>query len=110
MVNVAYIFDRTQTAELILQAIDGALNTIEPMVPNWVETGLILSYWQRSVARQAIEMFVSDRKLELEFASLLEASYVGEVLILDGCYGVQLVGGRAITSGRLRQRSRFECG
>jgi hypothetical protein len=40
--NVAYIFDNTQTAQLILQAIDGALNTIEPTVPNWVETGLIL--------------------------------------------------------------------
>jgi hypothetical protein len=55
-------------------------------------------------------MFVSDRKLELEFASLLEGSYVGEIVMLDGCYGVQLVGVRAITSGRLRQRSRFECG
>ncbi len=66
------------------------------MVPNWVEMGLILSYWQRSVARQAIEMFVSDRKLKLEFASLLEASYVGEVVMLDGCYGVQLADGRAI--------------
>jgi hypothetical protein len=110
LANVAYIFDNTQTAELILQAIDGALNMIEPMVPNWVETGLILPDSQRSVARQAIEMFVSDRKLELEFASLLEGSYVGQILMLDGCYGMQLVGGRAITSGRLRQRSRFECG
>jgi hypothetical protein len=41
-------------------------------------------------------MFVSDRKLELEFASLLEGSYVGEVVMLDGCYGVQLVGDKAI--------------
>ena len=96
LANVAYIFDNTQTAELILQAIDGALNTIEPTVPNWVETGLILPCSQRSVARQAIEMFVSDRKLDLEFASLLEASYVGEVVMLDGYYGVQLVGSRAI--------------
>jgi hypothetical protein len=84
LANVAYIFDNTQTAELILQAIDE------------VETGLILPCSQRSVARQAIEMFVSDRKLELEFASLLEVSYVGEVVMLDGCYGVQLVGGKAI--------------
>jgi hypothetical protein len=96
LANVAYIFDNTQTAELILQAIDGALNMLKPTVPNWVERGLISPYAQRSVARQAIEMFVSDRKLELEFASLLEASYVGEVVMLDGCYGVQLVGGRAI--------------
>jgi predicted ABC-type ATPase len=96
LANVAYIFDNTQTAELILQAIDGSLNTIEPTVPNWVERGLISPYAQRSVARQAIEMFVSDRKLELEFASLLEGSYVGEVVMLDGNYGVQLVGGRAI--------------
>jgi hypothetical protein len=96
MANVAYIFDNTQTAELILQAIDGALSMLKPTVPNWVETGLILPCSQRSVARQAIEMFVSDRKLELEFASLLEASYVGQILILDGCYGVQLVGSRAI--------------
>lgn len=57
---------------------------------------MILPCSQRSVARQAIEMFASDRKLELEFASLLEASYVGQILMLDGCYGVQLVGGRAI--------------
>jgi hypothetical protein len=96
MVNVAYIFDRTQTAELILQAIDGALNLLKPTVPNWVETGLILPCSQRSVARQAIEMFVSDRKLELEFASLMEGSYIREILMLNGYYGVQLVAGRAI--------------
>jgi hypothetical protein len=30
-----------------VEAIDGALNTIEPMVPNWVETGLILPCSQR---------------------------------------------------------------
>ena len=57
LANVVYIFDNTQTAELILQAIDGALNMLKPTVPNWVETGLILPYSQRSVARQAIEMF-----------------------------------------------------
>jgi predicted ABC-type ATPase len=96
LANVAYIFDNTQTAELILQAIDGSLNMLEPTVPNWVETGLILPCSQRFVARQAIETFVHERKLELEFASLLEASYVGQILMLDGCYGVQLVGGRAI--------------
>jgi predicted ABC-type ATPase len=96
LANVAYIFDNTQMAELILQAIDGGLNMLKPTVPNWVETGLILPCSQRSVARQAIEMFISDRKLELEFASLLEGSYVGEVVMLDGCYGVQLVEGRAI--------------
>jgi hypothetical protein len=85
-----------------------------------VETGLILPCSQRSVARQAIEMFVSDRKLELEFASLLEGSYVGQILILDGCYGVQLVGGRAIVHDlsvvKLPQPSasvievRYDCG
>jgi predicted ABC-type ATPase len=67
LANVAYIFDNTQTAELILQAIDGSLNMLKPTVPNWVETGLISPYAQRSLARQEIEMFVSDRKLELEF-------------------------------------------
>ena len=96
LARVAYIFDNSQTAELMLQAIDGTLNILKQPLPNWIETGLILPHSQRSLARQAIQTFADEQNLEIELASLLKASYVGEVVTIDRYYGLQLVGGKAI--------------
>jgi predicted ABC-type ATPase len=95
LANTVYIFDNSQTAELILQVVDG-LQDIRQPIPNWVEMGLILPCAERVLARQAIKLFARDRNLELEFASLVKASYVGEILMLDRYYGLQLVNGKAI--------------
>jgi predicted ABC-type ATPase len=96
LARVAYIFDNSQTAKLMLQEIDGTLNILKQPLPNWIETGLILPSSQRSLARQAIQTFADEQNLELELASLLKASYVGEVVTIDRYYGVQLVNGKAI--------------
>ena len=58
--------------------------------------GLILPCAERVLARQAIKLFARDRNLELEFASLVKASYVGEIVMLDRYYGLQLVDGKSI--------------
>jgi predicted ABC-type ATPase len=96
LAHVAYIFDNSQTAELMLRAIDGSLNILKQPIPTWIETGLILPCAQRSLARQAIQTFAAEQNLELELSSLLKASYVGEVLTIDRYYGLQLIDGRAI--------------
>jgi predicted ABC-type ATPase len=103
LANTAYIFDNTQTAELILQVVDG-LQDIRQPVPRWIETGLILPCSERLSARQALKSFADDslserlrqRNLELEFASLVKASYVGKIVMLDRYYGLQLVDGKSI--------------
>lgn len=95
LANTVYIFDNSQTAELILQVVDG-LQDIRQPIPNWVEMGLILPCAERVLARQAIKLFARDRNLELEFASLVKASYVGEIVMLDCYYGLQLVDGKLI--------------
>ena len=96
LARVAYIFDNSQTAELMLQAIDGRLNILKQPLPDWIETGLILPSSQRSLARQAIQTFADEQNLELELASLLKTSYVGKVVTIDRHYGLQLVEGKAI--------------
>jgi hypothetical protein len=96
LAKIAYVFDNTQTAELILQEIDGSLNILKQPIPNWIETGLILPRSQRSLAQQAIQAFARKQNLQLEFASLIEARYIGEVAILDRYYGLQLVEGKSI--------------
>ena len=96
LAQVAYIFDNSQTAELMLQVIDGSLHILKQPLPTWIETGLILPCAQRSLARQAIQTFAAERNLELELASLLKANYVGEMVMLDRYYGLQLIDGRAI--------------
>jgi predicted ABC-type ATPase len=95
LANTAYIFDNTQTAELILQVVDG-LQDIRQPVPRWIETGLILPCSERLSARQALKSFADDLNLELEFASLVKASYVGKIVMLDRYYGLQLVDGKSI--------------
>jgi predicted ABC-type ATPase len=95
LANTAYIFDNTQTAELILQMVDG-LQDIRQPVPRWIETGLILPCAERVSARQALKSFADDLNLELEFASLVKASYVGKIVMLDRYYGLQLVDGKSI--------------
>jgi predicted ABC-type ATPase len=104
LANTAYIFDNTQTAELILQVGNG-LQNIRQAIPKWVETGLILPCAERLLARQAIESFARARNLKLEFASLVKANYVGEIMMQDSLtsrrlyqqyYGLQLVNGKSI--------------
>jgi hypothetical protein len=95
LAKTTYIFDNTQTAELILQVVDG-LQNIRQVIPMWIETGLILPCSERLLARQAIESFARTRNLELEFASLVKASYVGEIMMLDRYYGLQLVNGKSV--------------
>jgi predicted ABC-type ATPase len=95
LANTVYIFDNTQTAELILQVVDG-LQDIRQSIPSWIEMGLILPCAERVLARQAIKSFADDGNLELEFASLVKASYVGEIVMLDRYYGLQLVDGKPI--------------
>jgi predicted ABC-type ATPase len=95
LANTVYIFDNTQTAELILQVVDG-LQNIRQAIPKWIETGLILPCAERLLARQAIESFARARNLKLEFASLVKASYVGEMMMLNRYYGLQLVNGKSV--------------
>jgi hypothetical protein len=80
---------------LILQVVDG-LQDIRQPIPRWIEMGLILPCAERVLARQAIKQFARDRNLELEFASLVKASYVGEIVMLDRYYGLQLLDGKTI--------------
>ena len=95
LASTAYIFDNTQTAELILQVVDG-LHDIRQAIPRWIETGLILPCAERVLARQALKSFARDRNLELEFASLVKASYLGEIVMISRYYGLQLVDGKSI--------------
>jgi hypothetical protein len=80
---------------LILQVVDG-LQNIRQAIPKWIETGLILPCAERLLARQAIESFARARNLKLEFASLVKASYVGEMMMLNRYYGLQLVNGKSV--------------
>jgi hypothetical protein len=75
--------------------VDG-LQDIRQPIPDWIETGLILPCAERLLARQTIKSFALDRNLELEFASLVKASYVGEIVMLERYYGLQLVNGKLL--------------
>jgi hypothetical protein len=81
---------------LILQVVDGSQNIIKQPIPNWIVTSLILLRSQRSLAQQAIQAFACKQNIQLEFASLIAARYLGNIVMLDRYYGLQLVENKLI--------------
>ncbi len=41
LADVSYIFDNSQTAELILQVIGGSISIVKEPIPNWVQVSLL---------------------------------------------------------------------